>query len=30
MNTVAVLLGRPDDDVLFDEVMYPESTAGVQ
>jgi len=30
MNTVAVLLGRPDDDVLFDEVMYPESAAGVQ
>jgi transcriptional regulator with XRE-family HTH domain len=25
MNTVAVLLGRADDDALFDEVMYPES-----
>jgi transcriptional regulator with XRE-family HTH domain len=24
MNTVAVLLGRPDDDALFDEVMYPD------
>lgn len=30
MNTVAVLLGRPDDDALFDQVMYPESAAGVQ
>jgi transcriptional regulator with XRE-family HTH domain len=27
MNTVAVLLGRPDDDALFDDVMYPESGA---
>ena len=25
MNTVAVVLGRADDDALFDEVMYPES-----
>lgn len=25
MNTVAVLLGRADDDALFNEVMYPES-----
>jgi Zn-dependent peptidase ImmA (M78 family)/transcriptional regulator with XRE-family HTH domain len=24
MNTVAALLGRADDDALFDEVMYPE------
>lgn len=27
MNTVAVLLGRPDDDVLFEEVMYPDAGA---
>ncbi len=27
MNTVAALLGRADDDALFDEVMYPESGA---
>jgi transcriptional regulator with XRE-family HTH domain len=25
MNTVAALLGRADDDALFDEVMYPEA-----
>jgi transcriptional regulator with XRE-family HTH domain len=25
MNTVAVLLGRTDDDVLFDEVMYSDA-----
>jgi transcriptional regulator with XRE-family HTH domain len=25
MNTMAVVLGRADDDALFDEVMYPES-----
>lgn len=28
MNTVAVLLGRADDDALFDEVMYAESGTG--
>jgi transcriptional regulator with XRE-family HTH domain len=27
MNTVAAILGRADDDVLFDEVMYPEAGA---
>ncbi len=30
MNTVAVLLGRADDDALFDEVMYPESETSPQ
>jgi transcriptional regulator with XRE-family HTH domain len=30
MNTVAALLGRVDDDALFDEVMYPESGARSQ
>jgi transcriptional regulator with XRE-family HTH domain len=29
-NTVAALLGRADDDELFDEVMYPESGARAQ
>jgi hypothetical protein len=28
MNTAAVLLGRADDEALFDEVMYPESGTG--
>lgn len=27
MNTVAALLGRADDDALFDEVMYPDAGA---
>jgi Zn-dependent peptidase ImmA (M78 family)/transcriptional regulator with XRE-family HTH domain len=30
MNTIAVLLGRPDDEALFDEVMYPETGTGSQ
>ncbi len=30
MNTVAALLGRADDDALFDEVMYPEAGARTQ
>lgn len=30
MNTVAAILGRADDDALFDEVMYPESGARAQ
>lgn len=28
MNTVAVLLGRADDETLFDEVMYADETVG--
>lgn len=30
MNTVAAILGRADDDALFDEVMYPEAGAARQ
>ncbi len=30
MNTVAVLLGRADDDALFDEVMYADAGTGSQ
>jgi Zn-dependent peptidase ImmA (M78 family) len=30
MNTVAVVLGRADDDALFDEAMHPESGTGSQ
>jgi transcriptional regulator with XRE-family HTH domain len=30
MNTVAVLLGRADDDALFDEVMYADTGTGRQ
>ena len=30
MNTVAVLLGRADDDALFDEVMYADAGTGPQ
>jgi len=30
MNTLAALLGRADDDELFDEVMYAEAGAGKQ
>jgi transcriptional regulator with XRE-family HTH domain len=30
MNTVAALLGRADDDALFDEVMYADAGTGTQ
>jgi transcriptional regulator with XRE-family HTH domain len=30
MNTLAAILGRADNDALFDEVMYPEGGAGSQ
>ena len=30
MNTVAVLLGRADDDALFDEVMYADAGTGTR
>jgi len=30
MNTVAVLLGRTDDDALFDEVMYVDAELETQ
>jgi transcriptional regulator with XRE-family HTH domain len=30
MNTIAVLLARPDDEALFDEVMYPETGTSSQ
>jgi Zn-dependent peptidase ImmA (M78 family)/transcriptional regulator with XRE-family HTH domain len=30
MNTVAAVLGRADDDALFDEVMYPEFGASAK